>query len=219
MIKKLISVLLVMMMMISMLTGCSLNELGYVSLSKEVGNLTQFSFDNSTQIEITEQALGENYNVDLNLNGVVNIDELESMYVSFDLIFKINDLGIEDPINFKVADNKLYVSKNSLLGLITYENLLEGTSENDEIIKELYNNDMKYVEYILLADLNEINEVSEIIDMNSNFIYKDLSDDVTDYLKTAFKGFDSKLITKVSNGYTIEVTPERFLEFIERLVG
>ncbi len=219
MIKKLISVLLVMVMIISMLTGCSLNELGYLNLSKEVGNLTQFGFDNSTQIEITEQALGESYNVDLNLNGVVNIDELKSMYVSFDLMFKINDLGIEEPIRFIVADNKLYVSKNSLLGLITYENLLEGTSENDEIIKELYNNDLKYVEYILLADLSEINEISEITEMNSNFNYKDLSDDAANYLKTAFKGFDSKLITKVRSGYTIELTPEKALEFIERLVG
>lgn len=212
MFKKSVSMALVIIMVISMLTGCGVNELGYLNLSKEIGSVTQFSFNNSTQIEISEQVADENYNVDLNLKGVANIDDLQSMYMSFDLIFKVNELGIEQPINFKIADNKVYVSKNSILAAIAYEKLLNGTSESEKIIEEMYNSELKDIEYILLTDLDETQG------MHYEVKYTDLYDDAMEYLTTAFKGFDSKLITKVKNGYSLELTPESAVKFIKSLV-
>ncbi|MDW5299605.1 MAG: stalk domain-containing protein [Sedimentibacter sp.] len=212
MFKKSVSMALVIIMVISILTGCGVNELGYLNLSKEIGNVTQFSFNNSTQIEISKEAAGDDYNVDLNLKGVVNIEDLQSMYMSFDLIFKVNELGIEEPINFKIADNKLYVSKNSILEIVAYENLLNGASESEKIIEEMYNSELKEIEYILLTDLDETQG------MHYEVSYTDLYDDAMEYLTTAFKGFDSKLITKVTNGYSLELTPESTVEFIERLI-
>lgn len=212
MIKKSVSMALVIIMVTSMLTGCGVNDLGYLNLSKEIGNVTQFSFDNSTQIEVSELAANENYNVDLNLKGVANIDDLQSMYMSFDLVFKVNELGIEEPINFKITDNKLYVSKNSILQVIAYENLLNGTSESEKTIEELYNSELKDIEYILLTDLDETQG------MHNEVTYTDLYDDAIEYLTTVFKGFDSKLITKVNDGYSLELTSESAVEFIERLI-
>jgi len=213
MIKKTVSIALVIIMVITMLTGCGVNELGYLNLSKEIGNITQFSFENSTQFEISEEAAGDDYNVDLSLKGKVNIDDMQSIYMSFDLMFKVNEFGIEEPINFIIADNKLYVSKNSILEIVTYENLLNGTSESEKIISELYNNDLKDIEYILLTELNEMQ------DLNYKVKYTELHDDAMNYLTTAFKGFDTKLVTKVTNGYSIELTAESTVEFIERLVS
>ena len=212
MIKKLVSVSLVAVMILSMLTGCGVSELGYLKLSKEVGSLTQFSFNNSTQIEISEEAAGEKYSADMDLDGVVNIDELQSMYMAFDLAFKFNEIEVEEPIKFKISENKLYVSKNSILEVVAYENLLNGTSDSKEIIEELYSNDLENIEYILLANLNELYG----IDYEVNYI--DLYDDTMDYLTATFKGFNTKLVTKVRNGYSIKLTPEIAVNFVKRLV-
>jgi len=209
MIKKLISLALVGIMSISMLTGCDVNDLGYLNYSKELSNITEYSFENNTQIEVSKEIAGEAYNVDLELTGEVNLEDLESMYMSFDLLFKVNDVGIEKPINFKIVDNKLYVSKASLLEVVALEKAISGTHDSEKVMKELYNNDLKDVEYILLTDLGEVyNDMS----------YKEMSDNAVDYYITAFKTFDSKLITKTSKGYSLELTSESALDFINNLV-
>lgn len=209
MIKKLISLALVGLMSISMLTGCDVNDLGYLNYSKELSNITEYSFENNTQIEVSKEITGEAYNIDFELTGEANLEDLESMYMSFDLLLKVNDVGTEKPINFKIIDNKLFVSKASLLEVVALEKVINGTHDSEKVMKELYNNDLKDVEYILLTDLGEVyNDMS----------YKEMSDNAVDYYLTAFKTFDSKLITKTSKGYSIELTSENALDFINNLV-
>lgn len=215
MFKRVISLMLVCVMLIFMLTGCGVNELGYLNLSKEIGNLTQFDFNNSTQVELSKAVTGEDvdYNIDLDIEGEVNIEDLNSMFMNFDLMFKINDLGNENPLNFKITDNKVYISKNSILELIKLEEIFNGTHENEKVINELYNVELKNVEYIMIADLNEYYS-----DIDHEIKYKDINDSAMNYLTSAFKGFDSKLITKENNGYSIKLTSASAVEFIERII-
>jgi hypothetical protein len=198
-----------------MLTGCGVNELGYLNLSKEVGSLTQFDFNNSTQVELSKAVTGEDvdYNIDLDIVGEVNIEDLNSMFMNFDLMFKINDLGNENPLNFKITENKVYISKNSLLELIKLEEIFNGTYENEKVIDELYNVELKNVDYIMIADLSEYYS-----DIDHEIKYKDMNDSAMNYLTSAFKGFDSKLITKENNGYSIKLTSASAIEFIERII-
>jgi len=208
MIKKLISLALVGLMSISMLTGCSVNDLGYLKYSKEVSNITQFNFENNTHVEVSEEAADKAYNVDIDLTGEANLEDLKSMYVSFDLSFEINELKIDKPINFKIVDNNLYVSKSSLLEVVALEEVLNGTNETEKVFQELYNNDLKDVEYILLTNLGEIyNDVT----------YQEMNDNAFTYLTSAFKGFDTNLVTKTTKGYSIELNSENVLEFIKNL--
>lgn len=209
MFKKLVSLTLVGLMSISMLTGCGVNELGYLNLSKELSNVTEFSFENSTQIEFLEEILGEEYIIDLGLNGVANLEDLESMYMSFDLLVKINDIEIKKPMNFKIVDNNVYLSTNALLEVVALEEAFNGTTKSEKVIEELYNNDLKDVEYILLSDLGFEYE---------NISYKEMSDSAMKYLTKTFKGLDSKLITKTSKGYSIELTSESALVFVKNLI-
>ena len=210
MIKKLISLALVGLMLISTLTGCGVNDLGYFNYSKELAKITEFSFENKTHIGISEAVAGEAYNVDFELVGEANVEELKSMYVSFDLLFKINEMKLEKPLNFKIVDNNLYVSKNSLLEVIALEEVLNGTNETEKVFQELYNNDLKDIEYILLTDLGEVYN-----DVTSN----EMTDNSIEYLTKAFKGFDSKLVTKTSKGYSLKLTSENALAFIKNLVS
>ncbi|MBP1927158.1 hypothetical protein J2Z76_003031 [Sedimentibacter acidaminivorans] len=207
MIKKLVSLAIVGVMSISMLTGCGVNDLGYLKYTKDLSNITEYSFENTTTINVSEEMAGEEFNVDFTLDGEVNLEDLESMYMSFDLLFKVNDMGIESPMNFKVVDNKVYVSKNSLLEVITLARIMESDSEA-KVMQEVYDNDLKDVDYILLTDLGDVYK-----DMS----YKEMSDSGYDYLTKAFKGFDSKIITKTSKGYSIELSSENALTFIQNL--
>lgn len=208
MIKKLVSLALVGAMSISMLTGCGVNDLKYLNYSKDLSSITQYSFENSTQINVSEAVAGKEYNADFTIDGDANLDDLQSMYMSFNLLFKVNDMGIENPMNFKIVDNKLYVSKNSLLEAIALAQIIEGTSEA-KIMQEVYDNDLSDVDYILLSDLG---------DVYKDMTYDEMTDNAYNYLTKAFKGFDTKLITKTSNGYSIELTSDSVMTFIKSLV-
>lgn len=211
--KRAVSLLLAGLMLILTLTGCSTNELGYLKLSREIGNITQYEFNNSTQIEVSGTVAGEDYNIDLELEGSANIEDLNSMYMNLDVMIKVNDIGNEMPINFVISDNKVFVSKNAVLEAIKLEEKINGTAENQKVIDELYNVELKDTEYLMIADLNEYYNG---IEYKSN--YKDMYDSAIDYMTAAFKGFDSKLIKKINNGYAIELTSESAVDFIERLI-
>lgn len=211
--KKTISLLLVSLMLILTLTGCGTNELGYLNLAKEVGNITQYEFNNSTQVTVSGTVAGEDYNIDLDLSGTANIEDLNSMYMNVNVMIKVNELGNELPINFIISDNKVYVSKNAIIEAIKLEEQLNGTIENQKVLDELFNVELKDVEYILISDLNEYYNG---VEYKTN--YKDMYDSALDYITAAFKGFDSKLITKINNGYAIELTPESTFSFIKRLI-
>jgi hypothetical protein len=213
MVKRTISFMLSLVMLLSVLTGCSTNELGYLSLSRELAALTQFSFENTTNIEVTEDVAGEDYNAAINLNGKANLDDLNSIYMDLDVTFSINGVESTEPINFIIADNNVYASKNMVLQIITFDEMLNGeATESVEVINDFYNNSLKDVEYILLSDLGEMESIEYETD------YKEMQDDAIDYITTAFKGFDSKLITKINGGYSVELTSQSALEFVERLI-
>jgi len=208
MFKKLVSLALAGVMSVSMLTGCGVNELGYLKYSKELSDITEYSFTNSTKIKVSEEMAGEELNVDFTLSGEANLKDLKSMYMSADLLFTVNDMKIKNPMNFKIADNKVYVSKNSLLEVITLSGIMKSEIEA-KVMQEVYDNDLKDVDYILLTDLG---------DVYKDMTYKEMTDNSYNYLTKAFKGFDSKLITKTSKGYSIELSSENALAFVKTLV-
>lgn len=213
MFKRTMSLMLSLVMLLSVLTGCSTNELGYLSLSRELAAVTQFSFENTTNIEVTEDVAGEDYNAAINLKGKANVEDLNSIYMDLDVTFSINGLATTDPIKFIIADNNVYVSKNMVLQLITFDEMLNGeATESVEVINDFYNNGLKDVEYLLLSDLGEMGSIEYETD------YKEMQDNAIDYITTAFNGFDSKLITKINGGYSIELTSQGALEFVERLI-
>lgn len=222
--KKITSLVLISIMLISMLTGCGANELGYLNLSKEISSLTQYSFNNITSVELSKELVGEEYNIDFEIDGEVNMDNLNDLYGTMELKFKINDIGVESPINIKFADNKVYISKNIVLEIIKYEKMLNGTEEYGKIIEEFYNNDLKDVDYIIFHSQEFMYGFNQGLSDGlletpvEEVEYSEIYDYTHEYLTKAFKGFDTKLIKKIQNGYSIELTTESALEFVKSLV-
>lgn len=212
--KKIISAILVGLMLITSLAGCGVNELGYLNLSREISSLTQYGFDNLTSVKVAKEFTKEEYNVDFEIKGEVNMENLKDLYGTMDFKFKVNDIGVENPISIKFLNNKVYISKNAVIELIKYEKMLNNTEEYGKIAEVLYNNDLKDIDYIV-EDLSE--EFAEIPD--EEIPYTEVYDYAYEYLTKAFKGFDTKLIKKINKGYSFELTPESTLEFVESLVG
>ncbi len=211
--KRIISIMLIGIMLIYMLTGCGVNELGYLNLTKEISSLTQYGLNNVTSVKVSKEFSGEEYKIDFEINGEVNMDNLKELYGTMDFKFKVNDIGIENPISVKLADNKVYISKNAIIELIKYEKMIKGTEQYKKIAEELFNNDLKDIDYIV-QDLSE--EFAEIPD--EEIPYTEVYDYAYEYITKAFKGFDTKLINKIQNGYSFELTPESTLKFVESLV-
>lgn len=213
MVKRFLSLLLTGLMIILTLTGCSTNELGYLNLSKEIGNTAQYEFINNTTLEISSNVAGEDYNVTMNLEGVANIEDLNALYMNLDVMLKVNDIGNELPVNLVIWNNKVFVSKNVILEAVKLQEKFDGTTENPNVIDALYNVELKDTEYIMVADLDEYYN-----GVQYKASYKDIYDIALNYITSAFKGFDTKLVTKINNGYAIELTPEKAFDFIGRLV-
>ncbi len=213
MVKRTVSLLIAVLMIILTLTGCNTNELGYLNLSKELSTLTQYKVGNTTRVEVSKHLTGENLNIELNLKGDMNIDDLNSMYANLNINLKVNGIGNEKPVKIILTENKLYVSKNAILEFIKMEEILNGKTQNEKVIDHLYNIELKDVEYILVYDLSDIYG-----SLDYEFNYADTYDNAEQYLKNAFKGFESKLLTKINGGYKIELTSDKLADFIVRLV-
>lgn len=219
--KKAISLLLIALMMVSMLTGCGANELGYLNLSKEINNITEFKFTNKTQVEVSgtvvsgavEGSGSGDYNLTLDFVGQANVEDLNSIYLDVDVMVKVNDMGNELPIKLIIADNKVYVSKNAIVEAMNIGEKLNSTIENQKVLDELVNVELKDIEYLMLSDMSEYYNGVEY-----KSSAEDLYENAYNYLVSAFKGFDSKLVAKTNNGFKIELTPEATFDFIERLV-
>jgi len=214
MIKRKISLLIAVLMLFSMLTGCSVNELGYLNLSGEINNLKQYGFKTSTQVEISKMITGgeKNSKIDLEISGDANIEDLNAMYLNMDIKVKIDGKGNNEPVKLIIADNTIYVSKNAITEALRLQEEF-GEDEVSPLVAEKLLQELKDTDYIV---------ISEMDDVYGSFSYKEdytvLVESAKEYLKNAFKGFDSKLITKTSNGYTVELTAESAVTFAERLV-
>ena len=221
--KRLVSAILIGLMLITTLAGCGVNELGYLNLSKEISSLTKYSFNNITSVVLSKEFVDEEYKIDFEIDGEVNMDDLNDLYGTMNFKFKVNDIGVEAPISIKFADNKIYISKNAVIEIIKYEKMLNGTEEYGKIVEELYNNDLKDIGYIVI-DSQAFNYGfnqglrGNFLEMQEEIAYSERYDYIHEYLTKAFKGFDTKLIKKVQNGYSFELTPESTLEFAKSLV-
>ncbi|WP_313345881.1 copper amine oxidase N-terminal domain-containing protein [Sedimentibacter sp.] len=214
MVKRKISLLIAVLMLFSMLTGCTVNELGYLNMSSEINKLTQYEFKNSTQIEISKIITGteKDTKIDLEISGEANIDDINEMYLNMDIKVKVDGKGTAEPVKLIMANNKFYISKNAIAEALRLQEEL-GSDDYNALIVEKLLEELKDTDYIVVA---EMDDVYGSVSYKEN--YTVLLESAKEYLSSAFKGFDSKLIKKTSNGYSMELTAENAVEFVERLI-
>lgn len=224
MIKRKISLILAVFMLFTIFTGCDVNELGYMKLSAEVSKLTQLGIKNTTQIEISKEITGRESNVklDIDIQGDVNIVDINKPYLDLDIKFKLDNKVNINPIKLILIEDKIYVSKNILSEILKFKDDLNlELDEVDILVFEKLIEETKDFQYIALPNLNYIVPTDEFISPTTNVTYKDsnaLVESARNYITKVFKGFESKLIKKTNDGYIMELNAADVWSLISRLV-
>lgn len=220
-IKRISSTILAVILMMATLTGCGANELGYYKLLTEPSNLTEYNFESKISFELGQQLADKAYNLDLIFEGVANSEDLNSLYMDANILMNLNKTKLKNKVNLKIADNKVYVSKNVLGAFLEVTEVLGKMDDsyivNEKVVEELYNNNLKDVDYILLADLETLYK-DVLYKGTTNIQYTKINDIGRDYLNKIFNGFDSKIFKKTSNGYAMELDVDGVLSFAENLL-
>lgn len=209
MFKRIISVIIIVFMLISVLTGCNVNELGYISLFGEANTLNQYEIKGYFQ---SETPGGLDKNIEIEFSGEVNQEDLGSIYVNVDVMMKSFGKGNKSPIKIIIEDNNIYVSKNIVTEILNLGEELGGPV-NKQVIEELTKavDDKDYIMSYTIPDIYE-EEIAKLKD------YTRLFDAARISSYPEFENFESEFATKIHNGYAIEFTHENMREFIEEFI-
>lgn len=214
--KKIISGVLCMIMLIAILSGCSVSEIDYIKVMNEINALDTVSEKGSLEISLgnvketnilqrniaeTESA-GEVSENNINIKYDYNIqmsDSQKILKIDSDLI--IDD--IQSPIDISVKDNKIVVSKDTIVGLRDILNKYCTESETKEFANFLveYTADSENLIYTFPAE--DVDELTHFFANNGDNLYNI----ITNFLKETLKGLDSGMFSgDLNNGLKFTLT-------------
>lgn len=219
-IKKVLSLLLMIVMVTMCFTGCSSTELNYLNLANEVSELKSFKIDGSLDLnmskEVLEELFGESVyvkNVKVDLTGEVSVD---NKYMSIVPKIVIDDVALSD-CEVLMTEKGLFVDREGLVSLVRYVAKVN-TVMSDEtlnLFEETLNKELGTYAYIQLTDFSDI----EIEDANMITEMMEVSEIFEDFSKEILKDFDSNMVTRDGNAYVITMTPENAFSLVKNILS
>lgn len=219
-IKKVLSLLLMIVMVTMCFTGCSSTELNYLNLANEVSELKSFKIDGSLDLnmskEVLEELFGESVyvkNVKVDLTGEVSVD---NKYMSIVPKIVIDDVVLSD-CEVLMTEKGLFVDREGLVSLVRYVAKVN-TVMSDEtlnLFEETLNKELGTYAYIQLTDFSDI----EIEDANMITEMMEVSEIFEDFSKEILKDFDSNMVTRDGNAYVITMTPENAFSLVKNILS
>lgn len=204
--RKKMLVALAIMLVLVMVSGCTVEQLGYMSEIEKVNSWKSCDTDMKGTITVVVPDLGE-ASVTLNAAGKSNIEEMQAaVSMTIDADLKENMLKYTDISgNIKLPDMKFYMDKTKIY---INKELLYGITELSGYVPEKLEN-MK--ESYIMLDISEDENYGE---MFKAIINSGLNQQTYfDTLKKFFNGYDSKLkISKKGREYTIRLNSEQMAD-------
>lgn len=200
-VKKKKSLILVVIMILSILVGCTNEQASFLDELKQVGAWEATSFKVAMDMTLNEGK--EKLNIKIEANTLLNTKD-QTAYI--DMVIKCNAFNYDIPIKMYIDNQKIYMNKEYFKALA----LIDGSSVSK--INKLS------AQYIIL-DANETSEWSRLINqaltvVNSNptnFTYtliQDISTDIGSYVP----------VTKENNTYIVNLSSDQFLDLIVNIV-
>lgn len=205
---KIIALFISMILILSQLTACSEDDLGYLSLLKEIYGLNKGNIEYSINFSPNKQniydQIKQNYtqqelqsidkiisfnNLNLSFTGDFDVSDISNIKFDIDIKYSLDNKEQEDFGSIKFVDNKILISKQAFINICKFTYLEES---------KFINSSFSDKNYFILADLEEqylLEDYKEEIDM---IFEEDF------FLSTLFENFNSGLITKASSGYKFE---------------
>lgn len=222
--KRILSVLLCMVMAVAALTGCSTSELEYFGIVNDVYSWDAVSEKGTVEVDLTGL-----YSAVYNYNSHKSENVLQSDLESTKAITKVkydydismsksqkamkidSDLIISDtkiPIDLSINGNTIAVSKDTIVGVKDFiVNSGIADMETKEVFDFLitYCGDAKNLNFTIPVD-EEIKMATSVYDS-----YAEILDIVEEFGRTAFKDFDTGLLsgTLSKGGIKYEVTIDK----------
>ena len=219
-IKKILSLILMVIMATMCFTGCSSSELNYLSIANEVSELKNFKIDGSVELEMSKEILEELFgesiyveNVKIDLAGEVSVD---NNYISIIPEITIDDVVFSD-CEILMTEKGLFVEREGLVSFVRYVAKLntvmcEETLNNFE---ESLNKELGTYAYIQLTDFSDMD--AEDVKMMSSFM--ESSNIFEDFSTEILKDFESGLVTRDGNAYVITITPENAYSLFKNILS
>jgi len=211
--KPLLVVIMAAILSLSILAGCTQAELGFWELNNRISGMNSSLIKGETYISfnMSGQELPKEYEQtlemleDLNVKYEVRMSQ-KPLKLNLDLEYKTGDSTYKTLTNVRLVDDYLYVEVQPLLNFV--EAHVPALSEE---LKQA-NEALKDVEYIKIkvpaekqynyTDSREINRLALTFSNN---------------LQQIFEKFETTIITKKGNTYTLELDAEKLLKTIKEL--
>lgn len=211
--KKAVAILLVMMMVFTV-TGCSQAELGYMNLSKEMLQMNAVTIDEHVVIELsghkldalTGLELGER--LEIKATGAMN---MQSGAFDLELSYKLaNDEKFSSLTRMAMNGETMYMSAQGIWNLVkTYS----GQEFSPEYIAEVD-------AYLASHPFVKVDATTEGIDMDAYYANSmKQSIDILDIMTKYHSGFDSNTVTEKDGGYQIYVDSEGLIKLVDNWLG
>jgi len=224
--RKLMCLFLAMALLVTALSGCAAADLGFIKLYKEIASLKSFALSGEIELEYDEYAMyswggqSEPVKLKLEVSGEAVYTDVSDMYFDLDIKYGIGGKDMPNTFNVKCYNNVMYIPLKDYVDISLEGYITEGLS--DKMKNDIKREVMKAVsehDYVIIQDMAE---------QYLSMVYYGYSDDILDYqdevldaiikyITSMFSGFESGMIKAQPNGFAIEITPAKAVDFIDRI--
>ena len=196
--KKIFSIILCVAILSTFLTGCGVNELGYLNTISEISNLKTFKLLGKYEINTPET-------IKLKIDGNVDISNPQDMYADavINLEYPSMDMYLTDA-EFIFTNNTLYIEKDIIKSILS--------SDETAGYLKTFDEELSGIEYITIS--------TEDLSLDDAPIQQtmDIKDEIPEILKEIFNGLETGAITKTNSGYVVEISDKNLIKIIDTFV-
>ena len=243
--KKLIAILVMLMLSVTTLAGCSVTDAAYTALFMEASSIENYSFEGEFTLEMPDpnsprdyrysmfsgfsSRRGDMITISMNISGACIQAEDGEFYLDCTIKFGINDRRMPHSFSLLIVDDEIYIPvQDCISAIILYYKHVEGYSDKmcsslkAALEKELTGNDYVVIRGIAEA-LDDVTYMMHSGVMMSNSAALagnqngELSKIFIDAFLKMFSGLGSGMTRMDGNGVTLEITPERAMTFLGNL--
>jgi hypothetical protein len=246
--KKLIAVIVILMLSITTLAGCSVTDLAYLTLLKESSSIERFSIEGEYTVEFPDPNTthdrtwspilgrmvmepGDMMTINMRLSGEAIQSTDGELYFDITIRYGINDRRMPYSLSVLMVDDKFYIPTEDFVNVIILSRgFLSGYSERitssmrASAEREFADND--YIVIHLAEIFNNLPFIlgsgilmSDALAITNPQANEELTNAFVEAFTRMFDGLDSGMTSVSGNGVTLEITPENAFELFGNVLA
>ena len=233
--KKYAAIITALVLSVTVLSGCSISDVGLVSLYKESVSLKSFSVSGDMAMEIDPNAIYSSYyyyernespvTVRFSISGDVVYSSFDDIFLDLKINYGVNTKDKPYEANLLLYNNVLYMPVKDYIdfGVETVYKLDDEYSDNMRgKLKAAFLNGLSAYDYVILGDTSDVynlvsmmgpayyDEITSLQEKSAELIFKAVT--------SMLSGFSSGLTKAVPGGFALEVTSEKAVDAFGNLL-